>query len=67
MDESMAEMASSMSSMTASVNAWIELIGDDKLMEAQYDVIAGRMPEKFNEVVLIVDGNNQISVVYTVL
>ncbi len=60
MDESMADMASSMSSMVP-VNAWIELIGDQKLMEAQYDVIAGKMPEKFNEVVLIVDGNNMIN------
>lgn len=60
MDESMSNMASSMSSM-AQVNAWMELIGDEKLMDAQYDVIAGRMPEKFDEVVLIVDGNNQIN------
>ena len=58
--EGMGDMASSMTSMMP-VNAWIELIGDDKLMEEQYDVIAGKMPEKFNEVVLIVDGNNMIN------
>lgn len=61
MDESMASMASSMSSMTQSFSVWTELIGDEKLMDSQYDVIAGRMPEKYNEVVLIVDGNNQIN------
>lgn len=61
MDESMASMASSMSSMTQSFSVWTELIGDAELMDAQYDVIAGRMPEKYNEVVLIVDGNNQIN------
>ncbi len=61
MDESMQGMASSMSSMTQSFSVWMELIGDDKLMEAQYDVIAGRMPDNYNEVVLIVDGNNQIN------
>lgn len=61
MDESMASMMSSMSSMTQSFSVWTELIGDSKLMDAQYDVIAGRMPEKYNEVVLIVDGNNQIN------
>ncbi len=61
MDESMASMASSMSSMTQSFSVWMELIGDDKLMDAQYDVIAGRMPQKYNEVVLIVDGNNYIN------
>ena len=61
MDESMASMASSMSSMTQSFSVWMELIGDEKLMDAQYDVIAGRMPKKYNEVVLIVDGNNYIN------
>ncbi len=61
MDAGMGDMASSMSSMTQSFSVWMELIGDDRLMEAQYDVIAGRMPENYNEVVLIVDGNNQIN------
>ncbi len=61
MDESMASMASSMSSMTQSFSVWMELIGDERLMDAQYDVIAGRMPQKYNEVVLIVDGNNYIN------
>ncbi len=61
MDESMGNMMSSMSSMTQSFSVWAELIGDENLMEAQYDVIAGRMPEKYNEIVLIVDGNNQIN------
>lgn len=60
MMEGMGDMASSMTSMMP-VNAWIELIGDDILMDAQYDIIAGKMPEKFNEVVLIVDGNNMIN------
>ncbi len=60
MMEGMGDMASQMSSMMP-VNAWIELIGDEQLMDAQYDVIAGKMPEKFNEVVLIVDGNNMIN------
>lgn len=60
MDDSMSDMASSMGSI-ATVDAWTELIGDSELMEAQYDVIAGKMPENYNEVVLIVDGNNQIN------
>ena len=61
MDESMAQMTSSMSSMMTTFSVWMELIGDEKLMDAQYDVIAGRMPKNFDEVVLIVDGNNQIN------
>ncbi len=61
MDESMAQMTSSMSSMMTTFSVWMELIGDEKLMDAQYDVIAGRMPQSYDEVVLIVDGNNQIN------
>ena len=36
-------------------------LSNEQLMDAQYDVIAGKMPEKHNEVVLIVDGNNYIN------
>ena len=61
MDESMQQMTSSMSSMMTTFSVWMELIGDDKLMDEQYDVIAGRMPQSYDEVVLIVDGNNQIN------
>lgn len=50
-----------MSSMAQAYSVWTELIGDEKLMESQYDVLAGRMPEKYNEVVLIVDGNNEVN------
>ena len=41
-------------------NIWHELIDNDQMLKNQYDVIAGRMPEKYNEVVLIVDENNGI-------
>ena len=41
-------------------NVWTELIDNDSMLDSQYDVIAGRMPEKYNEVVLIVDENNTI-------
>ncbi len=58
MDDSMKQMAQP---MAQSFSVWLELIGDNRLMDAQYDVIAGRMPEDFNEVVLIVDGNNEIN------
>jgi putative ABC transport system permease protein len=40
---------------------WTEMIGNDKLLKKQYDVIAGEWPEEFNEVVLIVDDESQIS------
>ena len=38
-----------------------ELSSNKKLLKSQYDVVAGRMPEDYNELVLIVDENNEIS------
>ncbi len=55
--EAMTSMAGSMAQMSV----WMELIGDRELLESQYDVIAGKIPENYNEVVLIVDINNQIN------
>lgn len=40
---------------------WEEMIDNQELLESQYDIIAGKWPNKFNEVVLIVDRNNRIS------
>lgn len=42
-------------------DVWSELIGNRTLIESQYDVIAGRWPDAYNEIVLIVDENNEIS------
>ena len=40
---------------------WIELLDNQELIQSQYDVLAGKLPEKYNEVVLVVDQNNRIS------
>ena len=45
----------------SNTEVWNELIDNDELMKKQYDVIAGRMPEKYNEIVVIVDDKNRIS------
>lgn len=37
------------------------MIDNEELIDKQYDVIAGRLPEKYNEVVLVVDKNNEIN------
>ncbi len=47
-----------------SINIWDEMPSDMDLIKGQYDVIAGRLPESYNEVVLIIDGNNRINDVY---
>jgi len=52
---------SMMSSSMMNTEVWIQLLDNEQLLDNQYDVIAGKMPEKFNEVVVVVDKNNQIS------
>ena len=42
-------------------NLWKQMVGDNEEVGEHYDVIYGRMPEAFNEVVVIVDGNNEIN------
>ena len=38
-----------------------EMLDNRDLLKTQYDVLAGRWPEKYNEVVLAVDKNNEVS------
>lgn len=47
--------------MLAETDVWQELLDNDELLKSQYDVLSGKWPEKYNEVVLIVDENNEIS------
>ena len=62
-----AQENSSMSSMFGSsmsmsnTDVWEEMLDNEELLHSQYDVLAGKWPEAYNEVVLIVDENNQIS------
>ena len=46
-----------------STSIFSEMLGNKELLEAQYDVLAGRFPEEgaYNEVVLVVDKNNEVS------
>ena len=43
------------------VNSWTELTENDDLLKTQYDLVAGKFPTKYNEVVLVMDQNNQVS------
>ena len=43
------------------VNSWTELTENDDLLKTQYDLVAGKYPTKYNEVVLVMDQNNQVS------
>ncbi len=60
MTNSYSQMMSS-SSMMGNNNVCEELIDNDELLKSQYDLLAGFWPTKYNEVVLIVGKNNEIS------
>ena len=44
-----------------SSNVWSQLTDNQELLDAQYDVLAGKLPEQWNEVVLIVDSKNRVT------
>ncbi len=52
------------SAFSSGMDIWQPLLEDAELMAQQYDVIAGRWPEKYDEVVLLVDKNNEVNDVY---
>ncbi len=43
-------------------NNWYQLAGTKEFISEYYDVIYGKYPTSYNEIVLVVDGNNSISV-----
>ena len=53
----------SMSSMSSisSTDVWTEMLDNEELLKSQYDLLAGSWPTNYNEVVLIVGQNNEIS------
>ena len=56
------EMLSSMSGGSGSAyDVWTPLLANKETWERDYDVVAGRMPESWNEVVVYVDKNDRIS------
>ncbi len=57
LDSSSMAAMSSMSGM----DMWSEMIDNDELLHSQYDVLAGHWPENYNEVVLVVTKNNEIT------
>ncbi len=49
------------SSSMNSNNVWTEMLDNEELLKSQYDLIAGNWPKQYNEVVLIVGDNYEIS------
>ena len=44
-----------------SSDVWTRLTGNDELLNTQYEVLTGRLPDAWNEVVLIVDEHNRVT------
>ncbi len=50
-----------MNMMSSMMSVWKELVGDNELLSEQYTVLKGRLPDAYNEAVIIVTPNNEIS------
>lgn len=62
MGETQTEMMSAMNGGSGSAyDVWTEMLANKETWERDYDVVAGRMPEAWNEVVIYVDENDRIS------
>ncbi len=57
--ESSVMSTSGMGMMNSGV--WQELLENEELLSSQYEVLAGKMPSQYNEVVLLVNEHNEIS------
>ena len=49
------------SAASGNLEAWQELLDNQTLLASQYEVLAGKWPDAWNEVVLIVDQDNEIT------
>ena len=47
--------------MSSSMDVWAQLTTNEELLQTQYEVLDGRLPERWDEVVLITDPNDQIT------
>ncbi len=54
----------SLMSTSGTMGIWTEMIDNEALLDEQFDILAGRWPDAYNEVVLLVDSNNEINDVY---
>ena len=59
--DAMTQMRDSMSGGMSSQDSFKELMNNDKLLAQQYDVLAGRMPKAWNEVVIIATKSGAVS------
>ena len=53
-------VSSAYSSMMSSNDVFYEMVDNDKLIKKQFDLVAGKYPTKYNEVMLVVGENNEV-------
>lgn len=46
--------------MFSNSSVWSQLLGNQQVLDEQYDLLAGHWPESYDEVVLVVDKNNEV-------
>ena len=54
-------MGSSSSLMSGGITIFAELIDNQEMVEEQYDIIKGRFPKEYNEIILVLPEENTIS------
>ena len=60
-NSSMSSMFGSIMTSMSNTDVWEEMLDNEELLHSQYDLVAGAWPKNYNEVVLIVNENNEIS------
>ena len=60
-NSSLSNMFGTSSMSMSNTDVWQEMLDNEELLQSQYDVIAGTWPKAYNEVVLIVNDDNEIS------
>lgn len=58
---SSSETSSLFTSGAFDMNVWKELTGNTELLKSQYDIVSGRLPESYDEAVIVTDKDNEIS------
>ncbi len=57
----MAEMSNLGMASQSATSVWSQMISNDELLHNQYDLVAGEWPSSYDEVVLVVTKNNEIT------
>ncbi|MBQ8407405.1 MAG: FtsX-like permease family protein [Clostridia bacterium] len=57
----MSELMEMSGGMSMGLDVFSEMINNQSVLDQQYEIVAGHWPEEYNEVVLVVNSNDQIS------